>query len=363
MPESISLFPRLYPTWWHMMGKTLTDLQDENIQSHELKAILGQSWIYYGLPPSQIPAWFYLMATGFYYTYGAFYIHGTSQSLSDALTEVIRDGGGEVILGTKVTEIILENNRAVGVKTEHGETFFGNAVVSNAAAPQTFGELIPLSEVPEDFIQRISSYQVSPSIFNVWLGLNHDITNEIPQSNVIVYPSYNLEEGYEGALACDPEKCGFAMVNYDKIIDDFSPEGYSSVVLSTISGYEPWRQFETDYFAGQKKYYYEEKDRIAENLIRLAEEHLLPGLSQMIVMKDASTPLTNVRYTLNKWGAIYGYDQTMNNTGFSRLGQRTPIEGLYLSGAWSYPGGGYEGVLLSGKEAFRCMIEDWRGTI
>jgi len=79
----------------------------------------------------------------------------------------------------------------------------------------------------------------------------------------------------------------------------------------------------------------------------------------MIVMKDASTPLTNVRYTLNTRGAIYGYDQTMDNSGFNRLGNRTPIEGLYLSSAWSYPGGGYETVLLSGKEAFRCMLEDW----
>jgi prolycopene isomerase len=78
-------------------------------------------------------------------------------------------------------------------------------------------------------------------------------------------------------------------------------------------------------------------------------------------MQEASTPLTNVRFTNNTQGSIYGYDQTMDNSGFTRLakfGQRTPIDGLYLAGAWSYPGGGFEPVMLSGIEAVKCMVED-----
>ena len=79
----------------------------------------------------------------------------------------------------------------------------------------------------------------------------------------------------------------------------------------------------------------------------------------MIVMQDASTPLTNVRYTLNTGGAILGYDQTMDNSGIRRLKNRTPIRGLYLSGAWSFPSGGYEAVLMSGKYTFKNIIQDW----
>jgi prolycopene isomerase len=359
MPLIPFFFPFLYPNLWDIREKTLADLLDEYIHDQKLKAILSQSCFYLGLPPSQIPALLYLVFTGFRYAYGAYYIQGTSQSLSNALVEVIRKGGGEVILSTKVTEIILKNSCAVGVKTEDGETYYGNAVVSNAAVPQTFGELISESEVPKDYIEKISSYQVSLSSFNVWLGLNQEITKEIPQSNVTVYPSYNSEEAYKGNLAGDPERAGFYMVTHDKHIDDFSPEGYSSIFLTMISGYESWKQFEADYFVGNKDAYYEEKDRITESLISLAEEHLLPGLSQMIVMKDASTPLTNTRYTLNPQGASLGYDYTMDNYGPSRLGNRTPIKRLYLSSAWSNPGGSYESVLLSGKYTFKSMIKDW----
>ncbi len=364
MPGDPNQFCNLYPIWCSMMGKTLAVLQNKYIQDQQLKAILGQSWPYYGVPPSQIPSWFYQMVTGFYHRYGNFNIRGTSQSLSDALVGIITDGGGEVILKTEVTEIMLDKNgRAVGVKA-NGHEYYGNAVVSNAAVPRTFGELLPhWVELPPDYLNKISASHVSTSTFNVWLGLNRDITNEIPQSNVIVYPGYNHWELYQGTRECNPEESGFAMVIFDKLVDGFSPKGCSSIVLATLSGYEPWRQFEADYFAGKKKKYYEEKDRITETLISLAEEHLLPGLRQMIIMQDASTPLTNVRYTLNTQGAIYGYDQTMDNSGFDRLGNRTPIEGLYLSSAWSYPGGGYEPVLLAGKEAFKCMIEDWFGVI
>lgn len=79
------------------------------------------------------------------------------------------------------------------------------------------------------------------------------------------------------------------------------------------------------YFAGNKEAYIEEKDRLTEDLIARVEDHVLPELSQMIVTKDASTPLTNVRYTLRNGGAVAEYDQTMDNSGIYRLKNRTPI--------------------------------------
>ena len=361
MPEDPNQLPLLYPTlaFIVMNNMTLAGVQNfYGIADPHLRAILGQSWTYYGLPPSQIPAFWYLYATGIYHTYGGYYLEGTSQSLSNTLSDVITDAGGEVILKTEVTEIILENNRAVGVKAKDHE-YYGNAVVSNASVPQTFDELLPPSiELPPEYQYKISSSHTSLSSFNVWLGLNRDITNEIAQSNVSFHPSYDFDDAYSGAVLCDPERAGFAMVVPDKLIDGFSPRDHSLIFLTAFSGYEPWEQFEQDYFAGKKKRYYEEKDHITESLIGLAEEHFVPGLSDMIVMQEASTPLTNIRYTSNKFGAIYGYSQTLDNSGLVRLTNRTPIEGLYLSSAWAYPGAGYSSVIGAGKDAFRCMWED-----
>ena len=92
---------------------------------------------------------------------------------------------------------------------------------------------------------------------------------------------------------------------------------------------------------------------MSDILIRRAEELALPGLSQMIVMREASTPLTNIRFTRNNAGCIYGYAPTVDNAFLTRFPNKTAIDGLYLASAWGDPGGGYTGALLGGKKAFK----------
>ena len=101
-----------------------------------------------------------------------------------------------------------------------------------------------------------------------------------------------------------------------------------------LSGYEPWRKFESDYRAGKKEAYYQEKAHWAQTLIRRAEKELIPGLSSMIEVQEAATPLTNWYYTGNTEGAIYGYEQSMDNAYMNRIKNRTPLKGLYLASAW-----------------------------
>ena len=99
---------------------------------------------------------------------------------------------------------------------------------------------------------------------------------------------------------------------------------------------------------------------MAEALIRKAEKILLPGLSSAIEVKEIGTPLTNVRYAGHNRGAIYGWDQTVNNSGSVRVGHRTPIKNLYLAGAWSKPGHGYGAVIPSGRIGDRSVTGSWR---
>jgi len=88
------------------------------------------------------------------------------------------------------------------------------------------------------------------------------------------------------------------------------------------------------------------------------EETLLPGLKDAIEVKVSATPLTNVRFTSNYRGAIYGWDQTLENSGNRRVDHRIPIRNLYLSGAWTFPGGGYGACIPSGLICFSKVMED-----
>lgn len=167
------------------------------------------------------------------------------------------------------------------------------------------------------------------------------------------------EDDYQFYMKGEVEKGSFSVVIYDNLFEGYSKPGTSTVTLLFLTGYEPWRKFEADYRAGRKEAYNKEKERWTDILIRRAEKEIIPDLSSMIEVKESATPLTNWYFTRNPEGAIYGFEQAIDNAYMNRLDNRTPIKGLYLASAWGSPGGGYGGVLRSGEITFGKMMADW----
>lgn len=145
---------------------------------------------------------------------------------------------------------------------------------------------------------------------------------------------------------------------YDNIYEEYSKPGTSTLRIFCLSGYEPWKPYETDYRAGRKKAYYRQKEMWTRILVRRAEK-VIPGLADMIEIEEAASPLTNRRFTRNVGGAVYGFEQSVENAYLKRIDHRTPVKGLYLSSAWCNPGGGFSGVLIAGQLCFGKMMKDW----
>jgi prolycopene isomerase len=346
---------------WNVRNKTLADLVDEYVGDAELRHVLCALWGYYGLPPSKLSAFYYANATGGYLKKGSYYIKSRSQALSDALVEVIEEAGGSVRFDARVEKIRVQDGRVRGVAVSGGETLPARAVVSNASALATFRRMVPKEAVPADYLRRLEGYRPSISSFIVWLGLNRELRGKVPGFSTHVATGRDPEADYEACLRGDIENAGFAVCVYDNIFEGYSAPGTSSLQLLVLSGYDPWRRFEADYDAGEKTAYRREKNRWAEILIKRAEAALIPGLTGMIAVQEAATPLTNRRYTGNTDGAIYGFEQSMDNAYMNRIPNRTPVAGLYLAGAWGNPGGGFGGVFRSGQSAFQALMEDWGG--
>ena len=357
-PADRSRFPALFKNLWEIRDKTVGQLVDAHVRAPRLKAVLTQSCGYYGLPPSRLSAFYYLQPTGEYLEKGGAYIKGTSQALSNALAGAVTEAGGKVLYGARVDTILVDGGRAVGVKTADGREFRARSVVCNASAPQVFGKMLAAGDLPEKDRSRLDTYSPSPASFIVWLGLGRDITRQFPDPEVSFYASEDMEANYAAAMACDFENSGFALMVYDNLVPGFSPKGCTSLSLMACCGYEHWKGFEADYQAGRKEAYNAEKNRLTDVLIRLAEKRAIPGLSEMIVMRESATPLTNLRFTLNTAGAIYGYNQSVDNSFMTRLPNKTGVPGLYLASAWGNPGGGFGGVLLGGKRAFKDVSEE-----
>jgi prolycopene isomerase len=358
-------FPMTHKNMWAIRKDTLAQVLDRYTQEAKLRTILSIFWPYYGLPPSKLSGFIYAIATAGFIRFGGHYIKHRSQDLSDALMQSIRDAGGQVLLNTEAIDITLKKGAVSGVVLDNGKQLTAKAVISNASVPKTM-ELLARDTAPEDlprkatrYKEKIKAYRPSLSSFIVWLGLNRDIRKTVKGYEIFVSEHYDPELSYQACLACDPDKSGLGVAVYDHAFEGYSQPGTSTVQLLILSGYEPWKPYADDYFAGRKKAYLKQKEKIAQALIRKAEQRVIPGLSSMIEVMEAATPLTNVAYTRNPEGAIYGYEQAMNNAYMNRLENTTPYKGLYLASAWSNPGGGFQPCMDSGAQAFKALVKDW----
>jgi prolycopene isomerase len=355
------LFPLQYRRMWNVRSKTLAELIQEYVKDPDLQNVLGALWGYYGLPPSRLSGFYYANATGGYLKNGSYYIKQRSQDLSNAIAEVIEAHGGRIVYDTQVDRILVKDGAVEGVRLSGGGTLPSKAVVSNASALTTFKEMIPSEAVSADYLKKLQGYHPSISSFIVWLGLDQDISGKISAFSTHISSGRGPEADYQACVRGDIENMSFAVCIYDNIFKGYSAPGTSTLQLLVLSGYEPWRPFEADYRANNKAAYLREKERWTDMLIKRAETALIPGLSSMIAVKEAATPLTNWRYTGNTEGAIYGFEQSMDNAYMNRIKTRTPVGGLYLASAWGNPGGGYGGVFRAGQSAFQAMMEDWGG--
>ncbi len=357
----MSRFPVDFPHLAKFHQSTWGQMMDSRIKDPRLKTVLSSQWGYYGLPPSRLSCFYYAMPFMGYLSGGGFYPKGRSQDISNAFARFIESHGGRILLNTKAAKILTKNGVASGVTTADGKTLTARVVVSNASPFATLGAMIDDQALVADYQAQCLQYSVSLSSFQVFLGLKEDLVRKVgmADSEVFYEPSYDPESSYAGALKADVENGGVFLTLYDNIYDGYSPAGKNTINIMALQGYDHWERFAKDYHAGEKREYRKEKERMAEVLIGKAEKTLLPGLSSAIEVKEIGTPLTNVRYTGHHRGAIYGWDQTVNNSGSTRVGHGTPIKNLYLAGAWSKPGHGYGAVIWSGLECFGEVMRSW----
>jgi phytoene dehydrogenase-like protein len=357
----MSSFPKEYPFLFKAFNKSWGDMLDVRIKDLKLKAIISSQWGYYGLPPSKLSSYYYALPAIGYLTGGGYYPRGKSQKISDAFVTFIEERGGKVLLRKHVDQILVKDRTAYGVRTSDGKTYTSKVVVSNANAYDTFHKMIADKDSLKSLYDRMEKFQVSLSSFLIFLGLKKDLVGEIgiKDSEIFYNSGYDIEADYEACLKADVENLGYGLTLYDNLFEGYSPKGKNTVGIIVLQGYSHWEKYAEDYWKGNKQEYRKEKERMAEILIKKIENTLLPGLSDAIEVKEIGTPLTNIRYTRNYRGAIYGWDQTVDNSGNRRFPQRTIIKSLYLAGAWTSPGHGYGAVIPSGLQCFADIMQDW----
>lgn len=339
------------PTLFACSSLSLKQLLDEYIKSPELQSIIGQQWQYYGLPPSQISAAYYAYAWTEYMLYGGYYPKGRSQQISNALVQIIKDHGGEVLLRQEVTQIEVEGGAVRGVCTKKGY-FPTESVISNADPRETFGRLIGHERLPRKYVRRLEALKPSLGCVQAYLLLDIEFQKVYGEQNheIFVNEYFDLEQAYEDMLKERYDQMPFSITIYENLNSEYQMSGKTTLSLFILNPFDGWSGLDKQAYAAKKA-------EVTEVLLgRL--ERLYPNIRQHIDFVELSTPLTNRSYTGNWQGAIYGAQQSVEQSLHRRLPQTTPIQGLYLAGAWTRPGGGYSGVIWSGYNLAKQLLRN-----
>lgn len=330
------------PTFFRYRRATVAEVMAEHLEEPRTRALCSAMWPYLGLPPSQLSFYTFQQFFNIIVDQGTFYSRGSFQRLADALAEAVHRHGGETRFDAEVTGIDVRDGRVHGVRFADGETATAPVVISNADPVRTFLDLVGEEHVPARLRRRLARMEPSVSAFAVYAATTLDVTAGRHGHESFVHASWDHEEAYRGVLRGEP---GGLWVNVPTVVDpSLAPAGEHLVIMTALAPYD----VAGGWPAARERYQ-------AEVLAR-TERMLLPGLSAQLTHLESATPRTLERYTGNHRGAIYGWAVTPDQTGTKRLDHATPIEGLYLSGAWTHEGPGSFRALLSGFMTTRMVL-------
>lgn len=338
------LIPLIYPSLLKISELTAAQFVGRYIKDEKLTAIITDIWRFSGLPPSRLSALYFLLTfQGYFYSPTA-YIKGGFIRLFEAMVEAIRENGSEVRFNTTVGKIITDKNRVEAVVTDKGEEIKTKAVISNVNAIDTLSKLVDNEGVRRNYLSKLASLEKSVSAFQVYLGLDVPARSLGMSEGIFsINTTYDHDKNSDYSRAGNYEQCPLEIVDHAEIDPSLVPQGKGSLLIMTFDNYANWRNLSEEEYRARKQ-------EAAQILIRRAEK-FLPGLSGHIEVMEIATPQTMRRFTLSADGAIYGFSQTVKQSGVFRLPQTTSVKGLILAGAWTRPGHGVHGCFISGLDA------------
>jgi len=274
-------------------------------------------------------------------------VRGGSGRLILALCEMIRARGGQVRTGQTVDKVLLEQGRAVGVRMQGGESIRASRAVVASVTPTSLLKLTD-GNLPLDASNRAATWLYGPGTLVIHLALA-----KLPQwtevdarksfyvhlGPTLDYLAAAYQQGMAGLLSDQP----FCVIGQPTVYDPSrAPEGkhvmwimvraVPAVIQGDVAGKIRGSEWTRDV-----------KEAFADRVLQLIERHA-PGLREQILGKKIISPTDLEILNPN----LVGGDLDAGSEHLSQFygqrpflgGSRMPINGLYMCGASTWPGGG-----------------------
>lgn len=286
---------------------------------------------------------------------------GGSGQLADALVATLESYGGQVIVNQYVDRLIIENGRCVGVHTRQGAEYRATEGVVSSIHVKQLIEMAPVDAWDESWTYGVETYDVGTSGFGVYLLTTRPPTFTVGGEEVtavsaglVGWPEDLLAAARDFAMGIWRDDVPYLLVATPTLVDPsrVPQPGHHTVKLL---GPEGWRLPEGADWEEMKT----RRMRVLLDAVRQWD----PGFSHDVIL--ASMVKGPFDYEKDNphmiRGTYHGGERTLAFTGAQRpapgwASHRTPIEGLYQTGATTHPGGSVTGA--PGRNAAMVILAE-----
>jgi len=190
--------------------------------------------------------------------------------------------GGKVHYRCRVEKILVENDKAVGIKLADGSEHRADIIISNADGRKTILDMLDSKYINETVRGYCAPLQdETPFAIDVFLGINRDLSSEPSSLVLLLEPPVNIaNHKYESIEA--------QLYGFDKTM---APTGKGTIKVELPAGYASWKQLYND----NRVKYKQEKQKVAEHIIDILESYFR-GIKKQVEVIDVCTLMTWERY-------------------------------------------------------------------
>ena len=285
---------------------------------------------------------------------------GGRSQLVHALLQAAEASGASVRIGAKVKKILVEKGKAFGVETEDGELVKARTIVSNADPRSTFLDLVGAPELDAMFAQRVSQIRGAGDVAKLHLALSgkpefSGLSESDIENRLLIAPSVNyVEHAFNHAKYDECSTDPILEITIPSLHNDaLAPTGHH--IMSVNIMYAPYDM------AGTR---HEQKATFAYKVIAQIGRYA-PNLTSLIVNYELLTPRDIERQYHVRQGHWHHGEMTLHQSFMMRpvhgaAQYDSPVDGLFLCGAGTHPGGGLTG--LPGRNAAKRILAMGAGT-
>ncbi|MFC6824336.1 phytoene desaturase family protein [Halopelagius fulvigenes] len=327
--------------WGLSLVGSMQDHVERYFDHPKLQQIMQYTLVFLGGAPNNTPALYNLMSH-VDFNMGVYYPEGGIGGVVDGIAELGEELGVTFRTNAPVSEIRGREGAFV-VRTEGGEEFYADYVVSDADYRHTEMELLPPEKRQYD-AEYWDSRTYAPSAFLLYLGVEGDV--EPLEHHTLVLPP-DWEDHFETIFEDPswPEDPAYYLCVPSETDDDVAPEGHSNLfaLVPVAAGLDDTP---------------ERREQFRELVLSDIAEHTGVELRDRIVFEETFCvdDFTD-RYNSTK-GTALGLAHTLRQTSLFRPPHRSKkVEGLYFTGSFTTPGIGVPMCLISGQLTAEAMAE------